>query len=59
MLRAGDVSSHSRLPPQTVIHRLAGDTSADRLLAPRYDKNRVIRAIREQLAAAADATLGG
>lgn len=33
------------LPPGTILHRLAGDTAADRLLAPRYDKARVVRAI--------------
>ncbi|GAB6061379.1 TIGR01212 family radical SAM protein [Deferrisoma palaeochoriense] len=38
-----------RLPPRTVLHRLVGDTLGDRLLAPRYDRNRVIREIRARL----------
>lgn len=37
------------LPPGTVLHRLVGDTAGDRLLAPRFDKGRVVRAVREAL----------
>jgi radical SAM protein (TIGR01212 family) len=37
------------LPPRTILHRLVGDTAADRLLAPHYDKARAIRAIRRAL----------
>jgi uncharacterized protein len=37
------------LPPGTVLHRLVGDTAEGRLLAPRYDKPRVLRRIREAL----------
>ncbi len=39
----------SRLPRSTVVHRLAGDTRGGRLLAPRFDKGRVLRAIRDRL----------
>jgi radical SAM protein (TIGR01212 family) len=35
-----------RLPPNAVLHRLVGDTRAERLLAPRYNKGRVVDAIR-------------
>ncbi len=38
------------LPARTVIHRLVGDTLGDRLLAPKFDKHRVIRGIRGRLA---------
>ena len=34
-----------RLPPHTVLHRVAGDTPPDRLLAPRYNKGRAAAAI--------------
>ncbi|MEW6486526.1 MAG: TIGR01212 family radical SAM protein [Thermodesulfobacteriota bacterium] len=37
------------LPPRTILHRLVGDTAGDRLLAPRYDKARAIRGIRQAL----------
>ncbi len=39
----------SRLPRATVVHRLVGDTRGGRLLAPRFDKGRVVRAIRHGL----------
>ncbi len=38
------------LPPRTVIHRMVGDTLGERLLAPKFDKHRVIRGIRKALA---------
>jgi radical SAM protein (TIGR01212 family) len=38
-----------RLPGGTVIHRLVGDVAGDRLLAPRFDKGRVVREIRDAL----------
>ncbi len=38
-----------RLPARTVLHRLVGDTDPERLLAPRFDKARVLRAIRAGL----------
>ncbi len=38
------------LPRGTVLHRLVGDTPAGRLLAPRFEKGRVLREIREALA---------
>lgn len=37
------------LPTTTVLHRLVGDTSSDRLVAPAYNKGRVLRAIEESL----------
>jgi radical SAM superfamily enzyme len=40
-----------RLPPGTVVHRLVGDAIGDRLLAPRFDKGRAVRRIREALGA--------
>ena len=40
-----------RLAPSTVLHRLVGDTPADRLLAPQYNKGRAVTAIRERLGA--------
>ncbi|MBI5443163.1 MAG: TIGR01212 family radical SAM protein [Deltaproteobacteria bacterium] len=46
-----------RLRPGTVLHRLVGDTAGARLLAPRYDKARVVRAIRAALAGAPVAPL--
>lgn len=44
------------LPAETILHRLVGDVSDDRLVAPRYDKGRVLRRIREGLAARAGRT---
>lgn len=38
-----------RLPEGTILHRLVGDSAADHLLAPRYDKARVLRTIRAAL----------
>jgi radical SAM protein (TIGR01212 family) len=38
-----------RLPTTTVLHRLVGDTLGGRLVAPRFEKARVVRAIRERL----------
>jgi uncharacterized protein len=38
-----------RLPPTTVVHRLVGDSLDERLLAPRFRKDQVIRTIRERL----------
>jgi radical SAM protein (TIGR01212 family) len=40
-----------RLPPATVLHRLVGDTAADRLLAPHFNKGRAVAAIRRRLQA--------
>ena len=37
------------LPGTTVVHRVVGDTTGDRLLAPRDDKGRVVAAIFERL----------
>ncbi|MBI5014359.1 MAG: TIGR01212 family radical SAM protein [Deltaproteobacteria bacterium] len=37
------------LPATTVLHRLVGDTAPTALLAPRYDKGRVVREIRTRL----------
>lgn len=39
-----------RLPPNTVVHRLVGDSAPERLLAPRYNKGRVAQEIRARLA---------
>jgi len=39
-----------RLPTGTVLHRLVGDAAGDRLLAPRFDKGRVLGRIRKALA---------
>lgn len=38
-----------RLPPSTVLHRLVGDTAVGRLLAPQYNKGRVVASIRTRL----------
>lgn len=40
-----------RLPAGTVLHRLVGDAPADRLLAPHFEKGRVVQRIREALRA--------
>ncbi len=37
------------LPPTTVVHRIVGDTRGDRLLAPVFDRNRVIAAVRGRI----------
>jgi radical SAM protein (TIGR01212 family) len=41
------------LPKVTVLHRLVGDTASNRLLAPHYNKGRVVAALRRKLQEAA------
>jgi len=47
-----------RLPAGTVLHRLVGDAAGDRLLAPRFDKGRAVRRIREALGVSGETRRG-